>query len=146
MFDYLRGRSGRKEYWISVAILVLLGLALAYFDVPGASGATTFLWLVVWGRRLHDLGKSAWFVTVPIGLIVAVTVVALALGGEGLRKAIEYSQNGQGNVGESQAAQFFALLGLLLVIQFAFTIWLGLRPGDPGGNRFGSPPDESARG
>lgn len=36
---------------------------------------------------------------------------------------------------------FFALLLVVPIVNFGFTIWIGLLPGTPGPNRFGTTPD-----
>lgn len=140
MFAYLNGRSSRKEYWIGVALLLLVGVGLAYANVGGASGATTFLWILIWNRRLHDIGRPGWIMLIPLGLIVAVTAAGMLFGSEDLLHAFEYSQTGSGPITERGAEFFAGLVIVLLAIQFGFTIWLGVRKGDPGDNRFGPPP------
>ena len=140
MFAYLQGRSSRKEYWIGVALLLIVGIGLAYANVGGASGATTFLWILIWNRRLHDIGKSGWIILAPLGLMIAVAIAGALLGGNELLKAFEYSQKGTGPVTDRGATLFVGLVLALLAIQFGFTIWLGIRKGDPGNNRFGPPP------
>lgn len=140
MFAYLQGRSGRKEYWIGVGLLLLVGIGLAYANVGGASGATTFLWVLIWNRRLHDIGKSGWIILAPLGLMIAVAIAGALLGGNELLKAFEYSQKGTGPVTDRGAMLFVGLVIALLAIQFGFTIWLGVRKGDDGSNRFGPPP------
>jgi uncharacterized membrane protein YhaH (DUF805 family) len=141
MFAYLQGRSGRKEYWIGVALLLLVGVGLAAFNVGGASGVTTFLWILIWNRRLHDIGRSGWFVLIPLGLIVVGTALGLMLGGDEVLKAYEYSQKGSGPVSERGAWLFIGMVVALIAVQFGFTIWLGVKKGDPGDNRFGPPPE-----
>jgi uncharacterized membrane protein YhaH (DUF805 family) len=140
MFAYLQGRSSRKEYWIGVALLLLVGIGLAYANVGGASGATTFLWILVWNRRLHDIGQSGWIILAPLGLMIAATAAGLVLGGDELLNAFEYSQKGSGPVTDRGAWLFAGTVLVLIAIQFGFTIWLGIKKGDPGDNRFGPPP------
>lgn len=140
MFEYLKGRSGRKEYWASVGILVLVGIALAVFRIPGAGAATTFLWILIWSRRLHDMGKSAWWVMAPIGVMVVICVAAFALLGGPLMDAMKYSETGNGKVTDQGATLFVALVIALFLIQLAFTIWLGVVKGEVSDNRFGPPP------
>jgi uncharacterized membrane protein YhaH (DUF805 family) len=140
MFSYLQGRSSRKEYWIGVALLLIVGIGLAYGDVGGASGATTFLWILVWNRRLHDIGQSGWIILIPLGLLIVCAAAGLVLGGDELVSAFEYSQKGSGPVSERGAALFVGLVLVLLAIQFGFTIWLGVKKGEPGENRFGPVP------
>jgi uncharacterized membrane protein YhaH (DUF805 family) len=140
VFAYLNGRSGRAEYWIGIALLLIVGLGLALANVGGASGATTFLWVMVWARRLHDFGKSGWIIAIPIGLMIVASAVAFALGGQQLVETMRYIETSTGAISEQGAWQFLGLVGVALVIQGGFTIWLGVKASEPGSNRFGPPP------
>ena len=75
MFEYLKGRSGRKEYWASIGLLLFVGIVLTLLHVDGASAATTFLWIIVWSRRLHDIGKSGWFILIGFSMVIAVAAI-----------------------------------------------------------------------
>lgn len=143
MFEYLRGRSGRKEYWASIGLLLFVGIVLTLLHVDGASAATTFLWIIVWSRRLHDIGKPGWYTLAPIGVMVLVVVAAFLFGGEALLDAMRYGDAGEGPVSDRGAYLFLGLVFVLLAIQAGFTIWLGAKAGDIGGNRFGPPPQKS---
>jgi len=140
MFAYLNGRSSRREYWIGVVLLLVVGLGLAYADIAGASSVTTFLWILIWNRRLHDIGQSGWMILIPLGLLIVFAAGGLVFGGDEPRNAFEYSQTGSGPVTERGATLFVGLVIVLLAIQFGFTIWLGVKKGDPGSNRFGPVP------
>lgn len=144
MFEYLKGRSSRKEYWASIGLLILVGIVLTLLHIDGASAATTFLWIIVWNRRLHDIGKSGWHTLAPIGVMILVSVAAFAFGGDVLMDAMRYSESGNGPVSDRGTYLFLGLVITLLVIQASFTIWLGAKAGDSGSNRFGPPPDTSA--
>jgi uncharacterized membrane protein YhaH (DUF805 family) len=140
VFAYLNGRSSRGEYWIGIALLLLVGIGLAVANISGASAAVTFLWILVWARRLHDFGRSGWVILIPMGLMIAVSVAAFALGGDELLNIMRYTQTNSGEVSERGAYFFLALVSAVLLIQGGFTIWLGARAGEPGSNRFGPPP------
>jgi len=142
VIEYLKGRSGRKEYWASIAILLIVGIGLALAHVSGASGVTTFLWFIVWGRRLHDFGKSAVWVLVPLVAMIAVAVAAFAIGGPALMDVARYAQTEQGAIPTAGLQMFFGLVIALLAIQAGFTIWLGVKKGEAGDNRCGPPPRE----
>jgi uncharacterized membrane protein YhaH (DUF805 family) len=143
VIEYLKGRSGRKEYWASIGILLLLGIGLAFLHINGASGVTTFLWFIVWGRRLHDINQSAAWVLAPLAAMVAVAVVGLLFGGPALMDAVKYSETGQGQVSDAGAMWLFGLFAALVLIQAGFTIWLGVKAGDAGDNKFGPPPKDT---
>ena len=68
------GRARRKEYWMFVLINVLISIALGVIDaVTGIfmiqniySLAVCVPGIAVGVRRLHDVGKSGWFLLIPI--------------------------------------------------------------------------------
>lgn len=90
-----KGRSRRSEYWFIQLFLVLTNLAVAAIDLAlmngdverfianGGGGIVGLVWilvtivpaLAVLVRRLHDTGKSGWWVL--IGLVPFVGTVVL---------------------------------------------------------------------
>ena len=71
-------------------------------------------------RRLHDMGRSGWW-------LLALLVVCVVAGG--LATLFE--------VGSPSGA--LALVGLLYLISLGFVVALGCLPGDPEENQFGLP-------
>lgn len=86
------GRARRKEYWMFVLfntiIVFVLGFALGFLDgmlntnigvvVVGIYNLAVFIpSLAVSIRRMHDLGRSGWWILVPI-----VNIVFLFLNGQ----------------------------------------------------------------
>ena len=78
------GRSGRKEYWMFVLVNILISIVINV--VEGIAGGPGFLGglyslavllpsLGVGIRRLHDTGRSAWWLL--IGLIPILGAIAL---------------------------------------------------------------------
>jgi uncharacterized membrane protein YhaH (DUF805 family) len=113
---FLRGRASRREYWVMVAIVLLLSLTASYI-VPavqtGGVVAITFAQI----RRLHDLGRTGWWIAAMVGLqlLLAGAAIVLELPDESLELAI----------------------GLLTLLPI---VLLGALPGQPMENRFGPPP------
>jgi len=140
VFAYLNGRSGRTEFWIGIAILFVVGIGLTLFQIAGASAVTTFLWIILWARRLHDLGKSGWTILIPVGLMLLASFGAFALGGDELVQAMRYMQANSGEISDNGARLLLIFAGVIVLIQGGFTIWLGSKNGEPGSNRFGPPP------
>ena len=140
MFEYLRGRSGRAEFWASVGILIVVTVALALLKLNGAGGVMMFLWLLIWARRLHDLNRSSLWGLLPFGVILVLTVVAVTVGGNDLMDAVTYGQTGAGKITDKGLQVLLGFALAVLVVQGGFTIWLGSRRGDAGTNRFGPPP------
>jgi uncharacterized membrane protein YhaH (DUF805 family) len=117
-----RGSSGqridRRLYWLGVCVLVPTSIA-GSFLVHGlrVSSGLTILWIWLYARRLHDIGRSAWW---QAGVLAAAVVLGVVLG--------------LLHVSVSAATVIGAL------VQLAFTAVLGAIPGDPDVNRFGPPP------
>jgi uncharacterized membrane protein YhaH (DUF805 family) len=77
-----KGRARRKEYWMFflfnmiISIVINIIAAVAKFPLLGTlySLAVLLPSLAVGVRRMHDLGKSGWFILIPIyNLILACT-------------------------------------------------------------------------
>ena len=120
MFWWPRGRSRRAEYWIYVALQTVLSMLLS--KAAPIVGIVMFaVYLLVQVRRLHDFGRSAWWVVgvTLAGFAVMIPLVVL---------------------GELNLA-----LGAAVVLTVVPTIWIGVVRGDAGDNRFGPPPPFTAR-
>ena len=139
------GRIGQQEYWIGLLIIVGGNLLLTWLPLIG-----TIIWLgliyvgiCVYGKRLHDAGKTAWI----HGLVWLVQFilfgVTLAITGGAIITAILSSSNGgEPNVAALMGAGGGLLLigGLGFLIWIVYSIWVGVMTGDVGANRFGPPP------
>jgi uncharacterized membrane protein YhaH (DUF805 family) len=128
------GRSNRKQYWIMMLVLIALGVAIQF--IPGVKAGSIgvgVVWLMVWGRRLHDIGRSAWWGAIPF-------ILAGVCGffGEVQVGLATSSPSAEGAVSQQELVGL-ALLLVGLLVQFGFTIWLGVVKGDPNENRFGAP-------
>ena len=69
------GRTPRNQF-IGALITLLAAFAFYYFLVPGRNSQWVQLTLlypaiVLLARRLHDMGRTAWLLVVPAGLIIA---------------------------------------------------------------------------
>jgi uncharacterized membrane protein YhaH (DUF805 family) len=113
----LRGRMNRASYWLALAILILVYAALNYGSskpVPVSEAVLVMLCV----PRLHDLGRSAWFILIPffleLGAIAGFAFFPLA------------------------EAKILAGAATLLI--GGFVILLGALPGEPQANRFGEVP------
>lgn len=120
-----KGRALRSEYWYFILFYMLGNLASSLldqrmFEFQGTGlfgavfGLATFLpGLSVAVRRLHDTGRSGWFVLAP-GVAVALAV-ALSL-------AVRSSW-----------------VGLVLLLPLAITVYLFAKKSDPAENAYGPP-------
>jgi len=120
-FWWLGGRAGRREYWVSVALLFVVDFALSY-AAPFVSHGLTVVLIFTQIRRLHDFDRSGWW-SLAANLAPLVPAIPLMF------------LSGQEEVG--LAAGFVVELALIIVI--------GAIPGSSGDNRFGPPPPFTAR-
>lgn len=76
------GRSRRKEFWMFTLINALISFAFGFvagmLDMPILGSIYSLAILVpaiaVGVRRMHDVGKSGWFILIPIyNLVLACT-------------------------------------------------------------------------
>jgi uncharacterized membrane protein YhaH (DUF805 family) len=114
--NWLAGRSSRKEYAISVALVVGGTIALSYVYSGLGTGGLVGAILVFQIRRFHDLGRTGWFAVLLQLAMLAAGVACIALLGE--------------------------VTGSIVggLINIAGVVALGLAPGQSGDNRFGPPP------
>jgi uncharacterized membrane protein YhaH (DUF805 family) len=131
-----RGRNNRARYWQVIGLcwfgLVVCGLILAASEsagvvveiLVGVVAVLAILVLCVAGvlntiKRLHDLGRSGWWLLLVIGLDLPLALIADGPPDSGLQVI---------------GALLQALYSLALLA--AFGAW----PGQRGANRFGEPP------
>ena len=107
------GRARRKEYWMFTLINVIIYIAFMIFMsvigvifelgviiltlLPVISGLYTLAILVpslaVSVRRLHDIGKSGWFILISLIPIVGSIILLVWACQEGMPEANEYGEN-----------------------------------------------------
>lgn len=160
------GRIGRRDYFIGllglIVIFTLYGLLINALggSMGGFFAVLAFPFVIlqiaysVYGKRLHDIGRSVWPVTGLICLILlAMIVVMLVYGGADYFAAYgEYTRDNPptDEVVERLNAEFkprqeagepvlkFIVSGLLV----GFTLWLALAKPNCTANRYGSPRTE----
>jgi uncharacterized membrane protein YhaH (DUF805 family) len=137
------GRISRAKYWRSLIVLSIAGLfaAVLLFTAAGIAAPLFIVMLVIifipwlmWGfvihtERLHDRGKSAWWLLLFYGLPTLLGWVAkIALFAGALGAALHY---------------------VLALAAFALSIWgfieIGCLPGTGGSNSYGPDPLLQAR-
>ena len=136
------GRIRRKPFWI--ASLILIGIELATMLLPTYLTQEVAALLLIYpavcidGRRLHDLGLSAWW-QLPIYVVMAPAMLsgwrvayAEVVAGSAAAQALEDTQM-------LSDLQMIAT-GVAAVASLAFFLWLGLARGRTGRNRFGPEP------
>jgi len=157
------GRIGRRDYLIGlvglVVIFTLYGLLINALggSMVGLFAVFAFPFVIlqvaysVYGKRLHDIGRTLWPLTGLLAAILAAMIIVMLVygGAEYFAAFSEYSRDNPApaEVVERLNAEFkprqqqgesvlsWTVVGLLS----AFTLWLALAKPQAGTNQYGSP-------
>jgi uncharacterized membrane protein YhaH (DUF805 family) len=61
-WNWLNGRANRREYWLFAGPLLIVAFASGAFSIPGVDLVAGLGLTLITIRRLHDLGRSGWWV------------------------------------------------------------------------------------
>lgn len=134
------GRIGRKSFWIGWAISLVAGIVLGMIPVIGMliGLANIYVGVCVYGKRLHDMGKTAWLYGGLLIAMMGIGIIGGVMAGVGAAAA-------GGDAAGMMAMGGMGLLFLILgVIGLAFTVWVGVSPGEEGANKYGPIPADRA--
>jgi uncharacterized membrane protein YhaH (DUF805 family) len=135
-----RGRTSRSGLLASASLMLGVEAVLIMGLAGQSDSLPVYLWpmkaLALWLgtigliKRLHDVGRSAWWVLAGMaGLCIWCAVVAVVVG-----LSLGSGAFLPGSTG------YLVMLGLVMLPAIGVTFWLHLEPGDPFPNRFGPPP------
>lgn len=137
-----RGRVDRKGLLVlALALLALQALfagalatgLLAVSSAPAILIKLAFLWvaLVAASKRLHDLGRSAWWIAITLAAMIvwAVIAVLIVLPIYGQAMLVPGSDG------------YMVTLALNMLPILAATLWMHFAKGEPVDNRYGPAPD-----
>jgi len=157
-----QGRIGRPDFLIGVgSLLALTMLALFSFTKLGP-GLTTFyafiasfflflhIAMCVYGKRLHDLGRSLWpFIGMLALLVVVLILVGLNFGGieyfDTVMAHPEYAENEAEmkkalKIYQDTLAKNLPKAGwMMAALPALFTLWLAVAKGGAEDNKYGPP-------
>lgn len=136
------GRIGQQDYWIGVLIIIVANFIAGFIPILGFIISLALIWvgIAVYGKRLHDAGKSAWLHAVPWGLSILFGILGMVFAGGAVMSAM--MAGGEVDpVAVITAGGTFALFMMLsFLVWIVYTIWVGVMKGDPGANEYGAPP------
>lgn len=107
-YSVFEGRARRKEYWIFLLFNMVINMALAFIEtLMGFEGVLTGLYslgilipsLAVSVRRLHDIGKSGWWILINIVPIIGPLVFLYFTVKDGTDESNEFGSNPKLEVG-----------------------------------------------
>ncbi|GJL96380.1 MAG: DUF805 domain-containing protein [Hyphobacterium sp.] len=135
------GRIGQQEYWIGILILVGSNVFLTWIPLLGILiwAALIYMGICIYGKRLHDIGKSAWIHGLVWAIQLAIGMVGFAMAGGAIMAALASGSGEQAGLAAVMGASgsLFLIGGLGFLIWIVYTIWLGVAAAEAGENRFG---------
>lgn len=136
------GRIAQREFWIGV--LVLIGGNILSGVLPAVGG---LLWLFliyvgvcVYGKRLHDTGRSAWLHVIPWGITILLSTIGGVLMGGAILSAVLSGDEVNPWAFITAGSGFAVMMGLSNLVWLVYTLWVGLSAGQAGANAYGPAP------
>ena len=144
----LNGRIGQQDYWIGILILVGSNVFLTWIPLLGVLiwAALIYMGICIYGKRLHDIGKSAWIHGLVWLIQLVIGMLGFAMAGGAIMAALASGGGEQVGLAALMGASgsLFLIGGLGFLIWIVYTIWLGVTAGEAGENRFGPASDVQA--
>ena len=141
MFSF-NGRLRRQHFWISWLILLGVSVVTGWIPIIGGLIGLVLIWpnLAISVKRLHDMGKTGWFVVIPwvatiIGFIMIISAVGMAIFTNPQAFESEDPTVALSMLGSMMGG--FAVMGL---VGLAFLLWIGITDSQRGDNKFGPNP------
>ncbi|MEE2567239.1 DUF805 domain-containing protein [Hyphobacterium marinum] len=138
------GRIGQQDYWVGILIIIvgnIVGGMIPFLGLIITLGLI-YVGVCVYGKRLHDIGKTAWIHGIVWLIQFGLGIVAFVMAGGAVMAALSAGGTEEAGVAAAIAASgsLFLIGGLGFLIWIVYTIWLGVSVGEAGANRFGPPP------
>jgi len=138
------GRLRRSHFWIGFLIIFGANIVLNFIPFIGALISLALIWsnLAISVKRLHDMGKTGWLVAIPyaasivLGIAAAVMMVA-GIAASGMDESY-YENNPMAAL--SMMGPAFGIFGIIMLVNLAFLLWVGITDSQKGENRFGPNP------
>lgn len=141
------GRIGQQDFWIGVLIIVGGNIVAGALPLIGFIVWLGMIWVgvAVYGKRLHDAGKSAWLHVIPWAISILSVIIGFSMMiAAGL--SVGLTSNGDDLTGEQIAALItgggggIAVMTLSTLVWIGYTIWVGVMKGEPEANAHGPVP------
>ncbi len=141
MFSF-EGRTRRSHFWIGWLILLGVGVVAGWIPILGFLLSIALIWpnLAITVKRLHDMGQSGWLAVVPwVVNIIGVVFVFMSVGMSAIFNASALENEDPAAI-MALLGPMLGGLGLLILVNLGFLLWIGLTDSKPGSNRFGPNP------
>ena len=140
------GRIGQGQFWAGCGVVLGGNIILNFLAILGI-----LVWLglvyvgwCVYGKRLHDMGKSAALHAIPWAIVSVLAIAGFIMSLPQMMTAMsDIETMSDEEIGLAMLTSMGPLAGvtaLNLLIWLGYTIWLGVSPSDPQDNQYGPAP------
>lgn len=138
----LQGRIRRTHFWIGFLILFAASFVAGLIPVIGTIISIALLWpsIAVYGKRLHDMGQSAWLLAIPWGVSLVGLGWFFMTAGRQMITNPQAFQNADPNTAMATLGPAMGVLGIVALINLGFLLWIGFSGSQPGPNKYGPNP------
>lgn len=136
------GRTRRSHFWIGWLICLGAGVVASWLPVVGALISIALIWpqLAIAVKRLHDMGKSGWFAAIPwVANIVGGCFAVFTIGFTAIANSAALEREEPAAI-LALLGPAFGVVGLLVLVNLGFLLWIGVTDSQPGDNQFGPNP------
>ena len=151
------GRINPSQFQTGALVLLGIGFVLALVPLTGNSAligvqtlvglAMIYPWVVLWRKRLHDSGKSGWFLLLIVLVwfiisMIASQVITMLFAGDMMQAMEDVTGFSQMMQAQAQLAQELALPNAISSLVVGLIVVFGanaILKSDPEENRYGPP-------
>ncbi|WOR16163.1 DUF805 domain-containing protein [Hyphomonas sp. FCG-A18] len=143
-----KGRITQGQFWGGWAALFIANIVVGFIPVAGnfLSIALIYVGACIYGKRLHDMGKSGWVHLVPWVVTLIIGIGVTVQNYDAVVAFMELAESGREPTEEealalfSELGPFFFAIVINLLIWLVYTIWVGASDSEKFDNRHGSGP------
>ncbi|WP_370236151.1 DUF805 domain-containing protein [Brevundimonas sp.] len=136
------GRLRRSHFWIGWLICLGIGVVAGWIPLIGFIISIGLIWpnLAIAVKRLHDMGLSGWLAAIPFVANIVGFIMMFASVGASVFMNLAALENEDPAAIMAVIGPVFGILGIMLLVNLGFLLWIGLSEGKPGTNKFGANP------
>lgn len=144
LFLSFEGRTRRSHFWVGWLILLGVGVVAGWIPVLGFLISLALIWpnLAITVKRLHDMGRSGWFVLIPVLVNLVGGIIAAIMIGVGVLAQHSSLEAEDPFAFFAIMAPAFGIIALIALLDLIFLLWIGVTDGQRGDNRFGPDPKD----
>jgi len=136
------GRLRRSHFWIGWLICLGIGVVAGWIPLIGFIISLGLIWpnLAITVKRLHDMGLTGWLAAIPfVANIVGVVMMFVSVGASVFMNAAALENEDPAAI-MALIGPMFGIIGILVLVNLGFLLWIGLTEGKPGPNKYGPNP------